>query len=195
MAYQILKEFFPHDEMAIVRNLMMKQHTHRQKLAARSGFTLTHEGWLFDTLQSLASNASQAYGQVFIMMPHWSSCQLVEPSAGLEFPPHQDIVALEVKQPTDKGCVFWIPLDDITPTMPTLAVCRDEVGMLPHIDDGRGLSIIDPAHIDSRWSWKVLSDAKMGDVVRMDAFTVHRTFVPNECTRARLSLDVRAKPQ
>ena len=192
--FQILKRFFPRGEMQCIRDLMLKEHTRREKIAARSGFTLESDQWLFDNLSVLASNATQTYGQLFVLKPAWSSCQLVEPGAGLEFPEHQDIVALEIRQPTDKGCVFWIPLDDITHHMATLAVCREEYGILPHVDDGRGLSIIKPELVERNWSWKVLNDLEIGDVVRLDAMCMHRTFVPRECTEARLSLDIRAKP-
>ncbi len=192
MTYQVLKEFFPREKIIYVREMMLKQHAHREKIAARSGFTLTHEGWLFDILAPLAQNASETYGQFFVLRPDWSSCQLVEPQAGLEFPPHQDIAALEIKSAADKGCVFWIPLDDITPFMPTLAISPSEYPMLPHKDDGRGLSIIDGEQI---WLWVTLNGLRIGDVVRMDALTVHMTHVPENCTQPRLSLDVRAKPQ
>ena len=194
-SYQIFKSFFPREKLLPIREHLLKMHESRVKVSSRSGFTLTYETWLFDFLSPLVSLAEDHFDGGARLMPHWSSCQLVEPGAGLEFPPHQDVAALEVKTEADRGCVFWLPLDDVTPHMPTLAVCRElNLGLLPHVDDGRGLSIIDARAVKPGWAWKVLSDARIGDVVRLDALCVHRTHVPHDCRDARLSLDVRARP-
>lgn len=172
----------------------MRMHEERSKLHARSGFTLTYESWLFEMLAGLTWLAAAHFARPARLVPEWSSCQFVEPGAGLEFAAHQDVAALEILGPTDQGCVFWIPLDDITPGMPTLAVCRDEVPMLRHVDSGTGVSVLEPALVDPAWGWLVLDNLRVGDVVRLDALTVHRTHVPDGCTEPRLSLDVRAKP-
>lgn len=195
MSYRILRDFIDRDMLLKVREQMIAMHECRAKLGARSGFTLTYEGWLFEKLEPLAALATASFGAFAVLRPDWSSCQLVEPGAGLEFPAHQDIAALQVKSPGDKGCVFWIPLDDIDWDMPTLALVTAEVPMLTHVDDGRGISIIDPALVNPQWDWYVLDNFKIGDVVMLDALTVHKTYVPKQCLRPRLSLDVRAKPQ
>jgi len=200
--YRLLPQYLDREELLSVRGRMVARHlvySPQKSVYARSGFTLEGAPWLFaggGPLDELLAEANLACGLPMRFVPEWSSCQLVRPDSGLEFPWHQDVAALGITKPDEKGGIFWIPLDDLTGRMPALAVFDGHTSLLAHVDDGRGVSIIDPMlKLDGFFNEHriVYDNLRIGDVVFMDAFQVHETYVPPVCDQPRLSLDVRVK--
>lgn len=200
MSYRVITDVLRRSQLLDVRERMLARHlvyAPQRTVYARSGFTLEEAPWLFELLSPLIEIADREYGCPMKFIPEWSSCQLMRPGSGLAFPPHQDIAALGITDESQKGGVFWIPLDDITYNMPTLAVLEAECSLLLHEDDGRGLSVIKKDVfadvIQDMNKYRVLTP-RIGDAVFLDARTVHMTHVPPTTNVARLSLDVRVKP-
>lgn len=192
--YLIHEGLFPRPLMLRVAGRLRAMHENREQRGIRWGFTLDYEGWLFEDLARLEWHAAKRFGCKAELVREWSTCRYARPDDEEGFRAHQDVAALGIVKDGDKGCVFWLPLEDLGEGMPVLAVLEDDAPLLPHVDDGRGVSIIDPAQVGLHWRFRVLDGLKLGDVVEMDGLCVHKTWRPGGCWKPRLSLDLRARP-
>lgn len=182
MPYRVFPDLLPANNLFVIAKWMRAEHDLRPKWE-QNGFPLCETPEVFDRLSTLLSVAGDLLGGRCSFAHTHSSCRLQLPSGAGMLGPHQDVVALDHRP----GLTFWIPLQDIDESCPTLGVGEDEEDR-PHLRDKSGYAVIDDNLVRN---FVVLSPLALGTVVSLMPLTVHTTYVPAGATKERLSLDVR----
>jgi hypothetical protein len=123
-------------------------------------------------------------GQVVLVM----SDELKIPDGYFGLVPHQDFPSV---QGSLNGVVVWIPLTDVDESNFTMEVIpkSHSKGLLTMIDRGSSTWEVSPSEYDAKSFIPI--KAKVGDVVFMSMFTIHRSSIVGLPGRFRLALSTR----
>jgi hypothetical protein len=111
---------------------------------------------------------------------------------------HQDAFPASIRSERDRGVAFWVPLsdiDDATPTLEVFPAQLDEI-FATRTDDSYYAVLADEPAVLSRMEVKPerVDNLRVGDVLVLDCFTLHRTCIPQGATKTRISADIRMRP-
>ena len=110
---------------------------------------------------------------------------------------HQDVEALAIRRPDERGLPCWIPLVAIDDATPALEVWPHRVtAVLPHRRDTNNYSVLtdEPAAETAAERYWTTRGMVPGDVLDFDGRMVHRTESGPGLTRIRHSIDLRMRP-
>jgi hypothetical protein len=118
-----------------------------------------------------------------------------EPKRALSW--HQDAYPASIRTPHDRGITFWVPLTDIDRFTPTLEVIPTQLDTIfaTRTDESYYSVLQDEASVLSQLSIppERLDDLRVGDVLMLDCFTLHRTVIPEGARATRMSSDIRLR--
>lgn len=162
---------------------------------AQSGFSLAAHAYLHQYLKPLEAMASAELERPTYIDFSRSSCRIQKPDGHGRLTLHQDTAACGITKPDQRAVIFWVPVHDITPHHPTIEFCLAPTAeLLKHIADPAGYSVLADQDRTKLGLFDVMDDLRRGDVVVATPYAVHGTYIPENATEERTSLDIRCLP-